>query len=47
MFHGGTSFGWMNGANSTARIITFNSYDYDSPLDEVDADAEYFFRDTI
>jgi beta-galactosidase len=36
MFHGGTSFGWMNGANVDnghyGPIVT--SYDYDSALDE-------------
>ena len=36
MFHGGTSFGWMNGANwddgNYQPDVT--SYDYDSPLDE-------------
>jgi beta-galactosidase len=36
MFHGGTSFGWMSGANwdhdSYQPDVT--SYDYDSPLDE-------------
>ncbi len=37
MFHGGTNFGWMNGANFDSKknyqpITT--SYDYDAPLDE-------------
>jgi beta-galactosidase len=36
MFHGGTSFGWMNGANSNGATYEpdVTSYDYDSPLDE-------------
>ena len=36
MFHGGTSFGWMNGANwdDNSYQPDVTSYDYDSPLDE-------------
>ena len=36
MFHGGTSFGWMNGANSNGKNYQpdTTSYDYDAPLDE-------------
>lgn len=37
MFHGGTSFGWMNGADShTGKDYhpDTTSYDYDAPLDE-------------
>jgi beta-galactosidase len=36
MFHGGTSFGWMNGANSDGKNYQpdVTSYDYDAPLDE-------------
>jgi beta-galactosidase len=36
MFHGGTSFGWMNGANwdDNGYQPDVTSYDYDSPLDE-------------
>jgi len=37
MFHGGTSFGWMNGADSHAGKDYHpdtTSYDYDAPLDE-------------
>lgn len=36
MFHGGTSFGWMNGANSNGSDYQpdVTSYDYDAPLDE-------------
>ncbi|MET0355850.1 MAG: beta-galactosidase family protein [Cellvibrio sp.] len=37
MFHGGTTFGWMNGADSH-KGLTYHpdttSYDYDAPLDE-------------
>lgn len=36
MVHGGTSFGWMNGANSDNKSYQpdVSSYDYDAPLDE-------------
>jgi len=36
MFEGGTSFGWMNGANSDGSNYQpdTTSYDYDAPLDE-------------
>jgi beta-galactosidase len=36
MFHGGTSFGWMNGANIDGKKYEpdVTSYDYDAPLDE-------------
>jgi len=36
MFHGGTSFGWMNGANVDHNRYEpdVNSYDYDAALDE-------------
>lgn len=37
MFHGGTSFGWMNGADSHTGSDyhpDVTSYDYDAPLDE-------------
>ncbi len=35
MFHGGTNFGFTNGANDKHRYTpTVTSYDYDSPLDE-------------
>jgi len=51
MFHGGTSFGWMNGANSDGKNYEpdVTSYDYDSPLDESGRPApKYFtFRDII
>jgi beta-galactosidase len=52
MFHGGTSFGWMNGANRTKKgdyEPDVTSYDYDSALDESGRPtAKYFvFRDLI
>jgi beta-galactosidase len=51
MFHGGTSFGWMNGANSDGKNYEpdVTSYDYDSPLDESGRPASKFslFRDVI
>jgi beta-galactosidase len=51
MFHGGTSFGWMNGANSNGKNYQpdVTSYDYDSALDESGRPApKYFlFRDVI
>ncbi len=35
MFHGGTNFGWMAGANYGTRYEPdITSYDYDAPLDE-------------
>jgi beta-galactosidase len=52
MFHGGTSFGWMNGANGDQKGSyepDVTSYDYDSALDESGRPvAKYFvFRDLI
>ena len=54
MFHGGTSFGWMNGANSSDAKPTqyepdVTSYDYDSALDESGRPTPKFFafRDAI
>jgi beta-galactosidase len=51
MFHGGTSFGWMNGANWSGGQYQpdVNSYDYDAVLDESGRPtAKYFaFRDVI
>jgi beta-galactosidase len=50
MFHGGTTFGFMNGANQyDAYQPDISSYDYDSPLDEAGRPTEKFFalRDTI
>ncbi|XP_013386988.1 beta-galactosidase-1-like protein 2 [Lingula anatina] len=34
MFHGGTNFGFMNGANGPPYAPTITSYDYDAPLNE-------------
>ncbi|KAI0099526.1 glycoside hydrolase family 35 protein [Daldinia grandis] len=50
MFHGGTNFGFSNGAiwkNFTAVFVT--SYDYGSPLDESGRTTDMYFmlRDTI
>jgi beta-galactosidase len=54
MFHGGTDFGWMNGANSDDKRPSdyqpdVTSYDYDSALDESGRPTpKYFaFRDAI
>jgi beta-galactosidase len=51
MFHGGTSFGWMNGANLTDKKYEpeTTSYDYDAPLDErgEPRDKFYLFRKVI
>ena len=51
MFHGGTSFGFMNGANATREGYSpqTTSYDYDSPLDESGRPTKKFFafRDVI
>jgi beta-galactosidase len=54
MFHGGTDFGWMNGANSSDSKPTqfepdVTSYDYDSALDESGRPTAKFFafRDVI
>lgn len=52
MFHGGTNFGFSNGANTTMEGIyqpTITSYDYDSPLDEAgDVTPKYMlFREVI
>lgn len=50
MFHGGTSFGPMAGANfDGAYQPTISSYDYDSPLDEAGRPTPKFFalRDVI
>ncbi|MGO4533800.1 glycoside hydrolase family 35 protein [Leifsonia sp. 2MCAF36] len=50
MFHGGTNFGFTNGANDKGvyqPIVT--SYDYDAPLDEAGEPTEKFwaYRDVI
>ncbi len=52
MFHGGTSFGWMNGANSKSEHTyqpDVTSYDYDAALSESGHPTpKYFlFRDAI
>ncbi len=50
MAHGGTSFGFMSGANfDKAYQPDISSYDYDSPLDEAGRPTEKFFafRETI
>ena len=51
MFHGGTSFGWMNGANWSDNNFQpdVTSYDYDAVLDESGRPTpKYFvFRDAI
>lgn len=51
LFEGGTSFGWMNGANSNGTNYEpdTTSYDYDAPLDERGQPRrKYFlFRDAI
>lgn len=44
MFHGGTSFGWMNGANYYGRLTPdVTSYDYDAPLSEDGRPTEKYF----
>ncbi len=48
MFHGGTDFGWMNGANSSDAIPKqyepdVTSYDYDAALDESGRTTPKFF----
>jgi beta-galactosidase len=51
MFHGGTSFGWMNGANIDAGRYEpdVTSYDYDVPVSESGElrSKFYLFRDVI
>jgi beta-galactosidase len=53
MFHGGTDFGWMNGANSSDSKKEYEpdvtSYDYDAALDESGRPTPkfYAFRDII
>ena len=53
MFHGGTDFGWMNGANSNDIQKNYEpdvtSYDYDAALDESGRPTAkfYAFRDII
>ncbi|KAF2177612.1 glycoside hydrolase family 35 protein [Zopfia rhizophila CBS 207.26] len=50
MFHGGTNFGFSNGAMWQNRTAVFtSSYDYNSPLDESGrtTDLYFTFRETI
>ncbi|MFF4935059.1 beta-galactosidase [Streptomyces griseofuscus] len=50
MLHGGTNFGFTNGANDKGRYRpTVTSYDYDSPLDEAGDPTEKYrlLRETI
>ena len=51
MFHGGSTFGYMNGANRNRDGYKpiISSYDYDAPLDEAGRPTEKFFalRDVI
>ena len=52
MFHGGATFGWMNGANAVPDPHyepTVNSYDSDAPLNEAgDPTPKYFaFREAL
>ncbi|MFE9133017.1 beta-galactosidase [Streptomyces sp. NPDC007355] len=50
VFHGGTNFGFTNGANDKHTYRpTVTSYDYDSPLDEAGDPTEKYtaFRDII
>jgi beta-galactosidase len=51
MFHGGTSFGWMNGANTSGKKYQpdVTSYDYDAPVSESgELTPKYaLFRDVI
>ncbi|MFC4098162.1 glycoside hydrolase family 35 protein [Paenibacillus xanthanilyticus] len=52
MFHGGTNFGYMSGANCPSRDEyqpTITSYDYDSPLSETGEPTVKFYavRDVI
>lgn len=45
MFHGGTNFGFLNGANDKGTYrATVTSYDYDSPLDEAGDPTEKYRR---
>jgi beta-galactosidase len=45
MFHGGTNFGWMNGANSDGKNYEpdVSSYDYNAPLDESGRPTSKYF----
>ena len=41
MFHGGTNFGYWNGANSPSEFI-ITSYDYDAPISEAGDTTEKY-----
>lgn len=44
MFHGGTNFGWMAGANYFDKYFPdITSYDYDAPLDEAGRPTKKFY----
>jgi beta-galactosidase len=45
MAEGGTSFGWMNGANSDGKSYQpdVSSYDYDAPIDEAGRPRQKYF----
>ena len=50
MFHGGTNFGFTNGANDKGTYLPITtSYDYDAPLDEAGNPTEKYwaFRDVL
>lgn len=50
MFHGGTNFGFMNGANHSSKYEpTITSYDYCAPLNEAGdrTDTYYAVRDVV
>ncbi len=48
MFHGGTNFGFTNGANATPGLADYapqtTSYDYDSPISECGDSTEKYFK---
>ena len=48
MFHGGTNFGFCNGANATPGLNDYapqvTSYDYDAPLSECGDPTEKYFK---
>lgn len=50
MFHGGTNFGFMNGANYYGKLLPdTTSYDYDAPLNEYGEQTEKYkaFKEVI
>ena len=44
MIHGGTSFGFENGANTSPFSVEPTSYDYDSPISEA-GDLTYKYQE--